>query len=154
MPGCCSWPSQGGPATGSTSSPTTGAPGCRSAGQRPEPPAPPVDGIATLEPELTETDYRGLVSAVLSRVRKRALVVLFVTLDRPAMEEGLIPALPALTARHTVLVASVREPAPASPAPTANLRERSDPPCRRGGSCPKRRVFRWWGGRRTPPGCI
>ena len=57
-----------------------------------------VDGIATLEPELTETDYRGLVSAVLSRVRKRALVVLFVTLDRPAMEEGLIPALPALTA--------------------------------------------------------
>ena len=72
-----------------------------------------VDGIATLEPELTETDYRGLVATVLSRVRKRALVVLFVALDRPAMEEGLIPALPALTARHTVLVASVREPAPA-----------------------------------------
>lgn len=72
-----------------------------------------VDGIATLEPELTETDYRGLVSAVLSRVRKRALVVLFVTLDRPTMEEGLLPALPALTARHTVIVASVREPAPA-----------------------------------------
>lgn len=71
-----------------------------------------VDGIATLEPELTETDYRGLVSTVLSRVRKRALVVLFVALDRPAMEEGLIPALPALTARHTVIVASVREPAP------------------------------------------
>ncbi len=69
-----------------------------------------VDGIATLEPELTETDYRGLVSTVLSRVRKRALVVLFVALDRPSMEEGLIPALPALTARHTVIVASVREP--------------------------------------------
>jgi uncharacterized protein (DUF58 family) len=84
-----------------------------------------VDGIATLEPELTETDYRGLVSTVLSRVRKRALVVLFVALDRPAMEEGLIPALPALTARHTVIVASVREPAPPLPAtptatPTAN----------------------------------
>ncbi len=72
-----------------------------------------VEGIATLEPELTETDYRGLVSTVLSRVRKRALVVLFVALDRAAMEEGLIPALPALTARHTVIVASVREPAPA-----------------------------------------
>jgi uncharacterized protein (DUF58 family) len=71
-----------------------------------------VDGIATLEPELTETDYRGLVSTVLARVRKRALVVLFVALDRPAMEEGLIPALPALTARHTVIVASVREPDP------------------------------------------
>jgi uncharacterized protein (DUF58 family) len=58
-----------------------------------------------------------LVSAVLSRVRKRALVVLFVTLDRPTMEEGLIPALPALTARHTVIVASVREPAPTANPP-------------------------------------
>lgn len=80
-----------------------------------------VDGIATLEPELSETDYRGLVSAVLSRVRKRALVVLFVALDRPAMEEGLLPALAPLTARHTVIVASVREPdGPATPgAPAA-----------------------------------
>jgi uncharacterized protein (DUF58 family) len=80
-----------------------------------------VDGIATLEPELVETDYRGLVSAVLARVRKRALVVLLVALDRPAMEEGLLPALPALTSRHTVLVAAVREPSshgaePAEPA--------------------------------------
>ena len=82
-----------------------------------------VDGIATLEPELTETDYRGLVSAVLSRVRKRALVVLFVTLDRPAMEEGLLPALPALTARHTVIVASVREPAPTTVPPANPPRE-------------------------------
>jgi uncharacterized protein (DUF58 family) len=73
-----------------------------------------VDAIATLEPELTETDYRGLVSAVLSRVRKRALVVLFVALDRPAMEEGLLPALAPLTARHTVLVAAVSEPSPAA----------------------------------------
>lgn len=78
-----------------------------------------VDGIATLEPELTETDYRGLVSAVLSRVRKRALVVLFVALDRPAMEEGLLPALAPLTARHTVMVASVRNPNP-TPNPTPN----------------------------------
>ncbi|MGB7979576.1 MAG: DUF58 domain-containing protein [Candidatus Nanopelagicales bacterium] len=69
-----------------------------------------VDAIADVEPELTETDYRGLVASVLSRVRKRALVVLFVALDRPAMEEGLIPALATLTARHTVVVASVQEP--------------------------------------------
>jgi len=70
-----------------------------------------VDGLATLEPELTETDHRGLVSTVLSRVGKRALVVLLTSLDRPAMEEGLLPALTALTARHTVVVASVRTPA-------------------------------------------
>ena len=83
-----------------------------------------VDGIATLEPELSETDYRGLVSAVLSRVRKRALVVLFVALDRPSMEEGLLPALAPLTARHTVIVASVREPdgpTAARPAPAPAL---------------------------------
>ncbi len=77
-----------------------------------------VDAMATLEPDLVETDYRGLVSAVLSRERKRALVVLFVALDRPAMEEGLLPALPALTARHTVIVAAVRAPAdPATDGP-------------------------------------
>ena len=90
-----------------------------------------VDGIATLEPDLTETDYRGLVSAVLSRVRKRALVVLFVALDRPTMEEGLIPALAALTTRHTVIVASVREPD--SPAT-------ADPPLRARSSAPAGRV--------------
>ncbi len=71
-----------------------------------------VDALAPLEPELTETDYRGMVSVVLSRVRKRALVVLLAALDRPAMEEGLLPALPALTARHTVIVAAVRAPDP------------------------------------------
>ena len=71
-----------------------------------------VDALAPLEPELTETDYRGMVSAVLGRVRKRALVVLLVALDRAAMEEGLLPALPTLTARHTVLVAAVRAPEP------------------------------------------
>jgi len=86
-----------------------------------------VDGIATLEPELTETDYRGLVSAVLSRVRKRALVVLFVALDRPTMEEGLIPALAALTTRHTVIVASVREPYSSATADPA-LRPRTSAP--------------------------
>ncbi len=69
-----------------------------------------VDGIAPLEPRLTETDYRSMVSAVLARVRKRALVVLFVALERAAIEEGLIPALGPLTARHTVVLASVREP--------------------------------------------
>jgi uncharacterized protein (DUF58 family) len=69
-----------------------------------------VEGIALLEPELAETDYRGLVAAVLTRVRKRALVVLLVALDRAAMEEGLLPAIPLLTSRHTVVVAAVREP--------------------------------------------
>jgi uncharacterized protein (DUF58 family) len=70
-----------------------------------------VDAMADLEPELTETDARGLVAAVLARVRKRALVVVLTTLDRAPLEEGLLPALPALTARHMVVVAAVRSPA-------------------------------------------
>lgn len=74
-----------------------------------------VEEMATLEPALVETDSRGLVAAVLARLRKRALVVLFVALDRPAMEEGLLPALAPLTSRHTVVVAAVR-PAPTAPA--------------------------------------
>lgn len=69
-----------------------------------------VNALATLEPSLAETDSRGLVSAVLARVRKRALVVLLGSLDPAAMEESLLPALPTLTARHTVIYAAAREP--------------------------------------------
>lgn len=68
-----------------------------------------VGALAVLEPALVETDSRGLVSAVLARVRKRALVVLLGSLDRAALEEGLLPALPTLTARHTVIYAAARE---------------------------------------------
>ncbi len=70
-----------------------------------------IDALADVEPTLTETDYRGMASAVLRRVGKRALVVLLTSLDRASVEEGLAPALPTLTRRHTVVVASVREPA-------------------------------------------
>lgn len=69
-----------------------------------------VDGIADLEPELVETDHRGLVAAAAAGARKRSLVVLFTALDRAPLEEGLLPALPVLTARHTVIVVAVREP--------------------------------------------
>ncbi len=68
-----------------------------------------VDGLALLEPELTETDHRGLVAAVLRQVRKRALVVVLTSLDRAPVEEGLLPALPVLAARHTVVIAAVRD---------------------------------------------
>jgi uncharacterized protein (DUF58 family) len=83
-----------------------------------------VDGIAGLEPELGETDHRGLVATVLARPRKRALVVLFTSLDRAPLEEGLLPALPTLAARHTVVVAAVRDPAsePTPDAPGTYLR--------------------------------
>jgi uncharacterized protein (DUF58 family) len=69
-----------------------------------------VDAVSGLEPALVESDGRRLVSEVLRRARRRSLVVLFTTLDRPALEEGLLPSLPSLTSRHTVVLASVGDP--------------------------------------------
>jgi uncharacterized protein (DUF58 family) len=69
-----------------------------------------VQSMATLEPELVEADAGLIVSAVLQRVRRRCLVVLFTTLDAAAIESGLMPVLPALTRRHVVLLASVGDP--------------------------------------------
>ncbi len=69
-----------------------------------------VQAMATLEPALVETDASLLVSEVLRRERKRCLVVLFTALDGAAVEEGLLPVLPSLIARHLVVVASVGDP--------------------------------------------
>jgi uncharacterized protein (DUF58 family) len=69
-----------------------------------------VSAMATLEPELVEADLGMLVSAVLRRARQRCLVVLFTGLEASAMEEGLLPVLPALVRRHLVLVAAVGDP--------------------------------------------
>ncbi|MEV5429553.1 DUF58 domain-containing protein [Streptomyces sp. NPDC052701] len=69
-----------------------------------------VDAMATLEPELVETDARGLTATALRTASRRSLVVLFTTLDAAPVEEGLLPVLPQLTQRHTVLLASVADP--------------------------------------------
>ncbi|MBT2448387.1 DUF58 domain-containing protein [Streptomyces sp. ISL-43] len=69
-----------------------------------------VNAMATLEPELVETDSRSLVSAILRSAPRRSLVVLLTSLDAAAVEEGLLPVLPRLTQRHTVLLASVADP--------------------------------------------
>lgn len=69
-----------------------------------------VQALATVEPALVETDMRGLVAEVLRMTRQRCLVVLLTGLDTAAVEEGLLPALAPLVARHTVLAASVADP--------------------------------------------
>jgi uncharacterized protein (DUF58 family) len=68
-----------------------------------------VDAVAGLEPALVEGDGRRLVAEVLRRTRRRSLVVLFTTLDAAPLEEGLLPVLGSLTARHTVVLASVAD---------------------------------------------
>src|SRR5690606_21071611 len=69
-----------------------------------------VNAMATLEPELVETDARGLAAAALRTTPRRSLIVLLTTLDPAPIEEGLRPVLPRLTQRHTVLLASVADP--------------------------------------------
>ncbi|GAB1329299.1 DUF58 domain-containing protein [Streptomyces sennicomposti] len=69
-----------------------------------------VDTLATLEPELVETDARGLTATALRTAPRRSLIVLLTSLDPAPVEEGLLPVLPQLTKRHTVLVASVADP--------------------------------------------
>jgi uncharacterized protein (DUF58 family) len=70
-----------------------------------------LDALAPLQPALVETDFGRVVSEVLTIERKRALVVLFTTLDPGALGEGLLPVLPTLVSRHTVVVAAVHDPA-------------------------------------------
>ncbi|MFI9650529.1 DUF58 domain-containing protein [Streptomyces sp. NPDC052040] len=69
-----------------------------------------VNAMATLEPELIETDARGLTATALRSAPRRSLIVLLTTLDAAPVEEELLPVLSRLTGRHTVLVASVADP--------------------------------------------
>jgi uncharacterized protein (DUF58 family) len=69
-----------------------------------------VQAMAPLEPALVESDAQLVVAEVLRRERKRALVVLFTSLDAEPVEQGLLPVLGALTARHTVVLAAVGDP--------------------------------------------
>lgn len=69
-----------------------------------------VNAMATLEPELVETDARGLAATALRFAPRRSLIVLLTTLDTAPVEQGLLPVLSQLTQRHTVLLASVADP--------------------------------------------
>jgi uncharacterized protein (DUF58 family) len=70
-----------------------------------------VRAVAPVQPRLVETDMRAIVSQVLSRLRRRSLVVLFTTIDPAVVSEGLLPALGPLVRRHLVVVAHVSDPA-------------------------------------------
>ncbi|MFG1703559.1 DUF58 domain-containing protein [Nonomuraea sp. M3C6] len=69
-----------------------------------------VNVMAPIEAELIEADSQGMVAAILSRAKRRCLVVLLTDLNSAALDEGLMPVLPQLSARHLVLVAGVSDP--------------------------------------------
>ena len=70
--------------------------------------------LAPVEARLVEADWSVLAAEVARLGTHRALVVLLTPLESSAVEEGLLPVLPALTARHRVVVASVADPAVAA----------------------------------------
>jgi uncharacterized protein (DUF58 family) len=69
-----------------------------------------VSAMAPLEADLVEADWTAVSAAVLRRLSRRALVVLLTTVESAAVADELLPALPLLTARHQVVVASVTDP--------------------------------------------
>jgi uncharacterized protein (DUF58 family) len=69
------------------------------------------EAVYALEPALVESDYRGAFATMLSRFRRRSLIVVLSDLAGPAMEESLLPALPLLVRRHLVVIGAVRDPA-------------------------------------------
>jgi uncharacterized protein (DUF58 family) len=69
-----------------------------------------VEAMAPLQPELVESDSTAMVSAIAHRTRRRALVVLMTDLNASALDEGLLPVLPQLSAKHKVIIAAVADP--------------------------------------------
>ena len=69
-----------------------------------------VDAMAPLQPTLVESDWRAMVSTIALRARRRSLVVLLTDLNAAALEEGLLPVLPQLSAKHHLLLAAVSDP--------------------------------------------
>jgi uncharacterized protein (DUF58 family) len=69
------------------------------------------EAMYALEPVLSESDYSGAFTQVVSRFRRRAMLVLLSDLLEQAVTDSLIPALPMITRTHLVVVAGVRDPA-------------------------------------------
>ncbi len=69
-----------------------------------------LDLLFHIHPSLTSPDYRGAFAALLARHRRRAMLVLLTELSEPEAMEALFAAIPALRARHLVVVGSIRDP--------------------------------------------
>lgn len=70
-----------------------------------------VDVMAGIDAELIEADWASVPGQVRRVTSHHALVVLLTAADSPGSARGLLSVLPQLTSRHTVIVASVSDPA-------------------------------------------
>ncbi|MGM7668843.1 DUF58 domain-containing protein [Microbacterium sp. A93] len=69
-----------------------------------------VTALAPVQPTLLSADWSSIPVEVAAVSRQRSLVVLLTDLEPSSLQEGLLPVLPALTARHQVVVAAVADP--------------------------------------------
>lgn len=69
-----------------------------------------VDAMAPLQPALVESDAAAMLATLSRRARRGNLVVLLTDLNPSALDEGLLPVLPKLTAEHQVILAAVADP--------------------------------------------
>lgn len=69
-----------------------------------------VDAMAPLQPALVESDAAAMLATLSRRARRQNLVVLLTDLNASALDEGLLPVLPKLTAEHQVILAAVADP--------------------------------------------
>jgi uncharacterized protein (DUF58 family) len=69
-----------------------------------------IQAMYALDPQLVESDYRGVFAETLARWRRRALLVVLTELGEEALTEIMVPALPLLASRHIVLVGAVSDP--------------------------------------------
>ncbi|WP_330184115.1 DUF58 domain-containing protein [Nocardia sp. NBC_01503] len=79
--------------------------------------------LASVTPQLVDTDYQGLLRSTLRRARRRSLVVWFTHLDAATVQEGLLPVLPVLAERHRVLIVAVTDPDVAAAATRRSARD-------------------------------
>ncbi|TFD86917.1 DUF58 domain-containing protein [Cryobacterium serini] len=82
-----------------------------------------VDSMALIEPELIEMDWAAVPGQVRSITSQHALVVVLTSVDAAGASTGLLSVLPQLTKRHTVVVASVLDPATVLAAATRGGRD-------------------------------
>ncbi|PRZ14197.1 DUF58 domain-containing protein [Nesterenkonia sandarakina] len=68
------------------------------------------EAMATVAPRLVEADFSQLPGQIRAISSQRSLLVVLTSLDSGSLEEGLLPVLPALTERHLVVLAAVRDP--------------------------------------------
>ena len=82
-----------------------------------------VDSMPMIDPELIEMDWAAVPGQVRSITSQHALIVVLTSIDAAGPSTGLLSVLPQLTKRHTVVVASVLDPATVEAAATRGGRD-------------------------------